>query len=162
HNGYVLSVCFSPEGTHILSGSSDSTLKLWERSSGKEVRTFKGHNGRVRSVCFSPEGTHILSGSSDSTVKLWERSSGNEVRTFKGHTDWVRSVCFSPEGKYILSGSLDYTLKLWDTRTGACLKTIPLLWVPLEIKAHPSKPGIFATANANGTVTFFDFGEIIR
>ncbi|NIM12527.1 MAG: hypothetical protein GTO45_10515, partial [Candidatus Aminicenantes bacterium] len=40
HQRGVNSVCFSPEGTHILSGSSDSTVKLWERSSGKEVRTF--------------------------------------------------------------------------------------------------------------------------
>jgi WD40 repeat protein len=95
-------------------------------------------------------------------VKLWDRAGGKEVRTFKGHSDWVRSVCFSPEGTFILSGSSDHTLKIWDRETGVCIKTIPLLWIPLEIKADPTRPGIFATANANGTVTFFDFREIIR
>ncbi|NIM16736.1 MAG: hypothetical protein GTO45_32505, partial [Candidatus Aminicenantes bacterium] len=134
----------------------------WDGTSGKEVRTFKGHEGYVMSVSFSPDGTHLLSGSSDQTVKLWDRTSGKEVRTFKGHSDWVRSVSFSPDGTHLLSGSSDKTVKLWDRETGARLKTIPLLWVPLEIKAHPTRPGIFATANRNGTVTFFDFSEIIR
>ncbi len=160
-NDYVRSVCFSPEWTHILSGSSDKTLKCWDRAGGKEVLTFKGHEGGVTSVCFSPEGTFILSGSDDQTVKLWERTSGKEVRTFKGHEGLVYSVCFSPEGAHILSGSSDHTLKIWDIETGACLKTIPLLWIPLEIKAAPTRPGIFATANANGTVTFFDFREVL-
>ncbi|NIM16245.1 MAG: hypothetical protein GTO45_29980 [Candidatus Aminicenantes bacterium] len=70
-------------------------------------------------------------------------------------------ACFSPDASQVISGSDDYILKLWDIETGQCIKTIELLWIPLEIKAHPTKPGIFATANANGTVTFFDFREII-
>jgi hypothetical protein len=52
-------------------------------------------------------------------------------------------------------------LKLWDAATGRCIKTIPLLWIPLDIKDMPGKPGIFATANANGTVTLFDFREVL-
>jgi WD40 repeat protein len=53
----------------------------------------------------------------------------------------------APDGKTVLSGSWDFTLKLWDVATGRCIKTIPLLWIPYEIKTMPGKPGIFATAN---------------
>jgi WD40 repeat protein/predicted AAA+ superfamily ATPase len=123
HSDGVNCVAVSPDGKYIVSGSSDHTVKLWERTSGKEVRTFKGHNGRVRSVCFSPEGTHILSGSDDNTVKLWDRAGGKEVRTFKGHNGRVRSVCFSPEGTHILSGSSDYTVKLWERTSGKEVRT---------------------------------------
>jgi WD40 repeat protein len=130
-------------------------------SSWHEELTFKEHNYLVNSACFSPDGHHILSGSKDSTLKLWDTETGKELCTFKGHDGTVWSVCFSPEGTHILSGSSDHTLKIWNIETGACIKTIPLLWIPLEIKAHPTKPGIFATANANGTVTFFDFREIL-
>jgi hypothetical protein len=45
--------------------------------------------------------------------------------------------------------------------TGECLKSIPLLWIPREIKAMPGKPGFFATANANGTVALFDLSEYV-
>jgi len=36
HEGYVNSVCFSPEGTFILSGSSDHPLKIWDRETGAD------------------------------------------------------------------------------------------------------------------------------
>ncbi|NIM16494.1 MAG: hypothetical protein GTO45_31160, partial [Candidatus Aminicenantes bacterium] len=68
HSGWVTCVAVSPDGKYILSGSDDQTVKLWDRTSGKEVRTFKGHSWAINSVSFSPDGTHLLSGSSDKTV----------------------------------------------------------------------------------------------
>jgi len=85
HSSLVTSVAFSPDGKYALSGSDDKTLKLWEISSGREIRSFKGHSDDVESVAFSPDGKYALSGSGDSTLKLWEISSGREIRSFKGH-----------------------------------------------------------------------------
>jgi WD40 repeat protein len=103
----------------------------------------------------------------DKNFNYYREYCGKELAGFLGspnlkHSGPVTCVAVSPDGTHLLSGSDDFTLKLWDRETGACLKTIPLLWVPFEIKAHPTKPGIFATANLNGTVTFFDFSAIIR
>ena len=53
-------------------------------------------------------------------------------------------------------------LKLWGIKTGTCIKTIPLLWRPFEIQFQPGSPGLFATANGNCTVTFFDIREILE
>jgi len=63
HAGKVKSVTFSPDGRYALSGSEDHTIKLWEVSTGKEIRTFKGLSQYVHSVAFSPNGEYILSGS---------------------------------------------------------------------------------------------------
>jgi WD40 repeat protein len=120
------------------------------------------HNGAVYCSAVSPDGRYIISGSYDHTLKLWDLETGKEVRTFRGHSNWVTSVDFSPQGNVILSGSEDSTLKLWDMETGQCIKTIPLLWKSMEIKPAPHQPGLFAAANANGTVTLFDFSEIIE
>ncbi|MBL7128352.1 MAG: caspase family protein [Ignavibacteria bacterium] len=116
HTSKVTSVCFSPDGNYILSGSSDKTVKLWDISNGKEIRNFTGHTRSVNSVCFSPDGKFVLSGSGDGTLKLWDISNGKEIRTFDGSTTGVNSVCFSPDGKYILSGGdyFDPTVKLWE------------------------------------------------
>jgi len=119
HIGYVTSVCFSPDGRYIASGSDDRTIRLWDIETGGEVRRFEGHTDKVTSVCFSPDGRYIASGSWDDTVSLLDIETGREVRRFKGHTDYsVESVCFSPDGRYIASGSEDRTIRLWDVRTG--------------------------------------------
>ena len=38
HSGWVLSVAYSPDGKHIVSGSRDNTVKIWDAQSGEEVR----------------------------------------------------------------------------------------------------------------------------
>jgi len=125
HSSYVNSVAFSPDGKYALSGSNDNTLKLWDISSGREIRTFKGHSSYVNSVAFSPDGKYALSGSMsmDKNLKLWEISSGREIRTFKGHSLYILSVAYSPDGKYALSGGVDNTLKLWEISSGCEIRT---------------------------------------
>ncbi|MDW7973025.1 MAG: caspase family protein [Thermodesulfovibrio sp.] len=123
HSKDVTSVFFSPDGKYIASGSRDKTVKLWEVSSGKNIRTFIGHSDYIYSVAFSPDGKYIASGSHDTTIKLWEVSSGKNIRTFIGHSGNVSSIAFSPDGKYIASGSGDKTIKLWEVSSGKNIRT---------------------------------------
>src|ERR1700727_590540 len=71
HSSSIYSVAFSPDGTGIVSGSSDNTLRLWDSVSGAHLNTLKGHSGYISSVAFSPDGTRIVSGSGDETLRLW-------------------------------------------------------------------------------------------
>ena len=87
----------------ILSGSEDTTIKLWSAKSGLNIKTFVGHTDYVISVCFSPnylQDNLILSGSFDNTIKLWSTQSGLNIKTFTGHTGPVTSVCFAPSIDY--------------------------------------------------------------
>ncbi|OGW25893.1 MAG: hypothetical protein A2X55_02890 [Nitrospirae bacterium GWB2_47_37] len=129
HTGTVNSVAFSPDGKYALSsGSYDKTLKLWDVSTGKEIRTFQGHENTVLSVAYSPDGRYALSGGWSNALKLWDIASGKEIRTFEGHKSRIASVAFSPDGRYALSGAGggiddDHTLKLWDVATGREIRT---------------------------------------
>ncbi|MEE1094103.1 MAG: hypothetical protein U0L08_04130, partial [Bacteroidales bacterium] len=71
HLGDVYSVAYSTDGTKIISGSVDNTIKIWDANTGKCLKTLEGHSDDVYSVAFSPDGTKIISGSGDETVKIW-------------------------------------------------------------------------------------------
>jgi WD40 repeat protein len=120
----VYSAVFSPDGRHIVSASSDGTVKMWDAESGREFRTFFGHTSRVLSVAFSPDGRRIVSASSDKTVKVWDTERGKEVRTLQGHTNNVTSAAYSSDGRHIVSTSLDKTVKVWDSESGRELYTL--------------------------------------
>jgi tetratricopeptide (TPR) repeat protein len=75
HTGWVSSVAFSPDGRRIVTGSWDSTAKVWDAQSGRETLTLKGHTNYVSSVAFSPDGRRIVTGSGDSTAKVWDTAS---------------------------------------------------------------------------------------
>jgi energy-coupling factor transporter ATP-binding protein EcfA2 len=117
HTESVSSVAYSPDGTRIVSGSRDKTLKVWDAATGQETLTLTGHTAGVSSVAFSPDGTRIVSGSDDKTLKVWDAATGQELLSLPGHTDEVTSVAFSPDGTRIVSGSYDKTLKVWDGST---------------------------------------------
>lgn len=117
------SVCFSPEGSKIVSGSgtlvdSNNTMKLWDAATGMELRTFDGHRSGARSVSVSPDGTQIVSASHDKSIKLWDTTTEEELRKLSGHTNNVLSVTLSPDGTQLVSGSLDNTVKVWCRKVG--------------------------------------------
>ena len=85
HSDIVLSVCICGDGSRIISGSRDETVKVWNAMSGVCVNTLEGHSNYVSSVCFSSDGTRIISGSWDKTVKVWDALSGVCVNALEGH-----------------------------------------------------------------------------
>jgi len=74
HKGGIYSMAFSPDGTRIVSGSDDKTIKLWDTLTGECLHTLNEHTNWVMSVVFSPDGGCIVSGSVDNTIKLWGRA----------------------------------------------------------------------------------------
>lgn len=120
----MTSASFSPDGTRIVSGSSDTVVRVWDAVTGVIVTRLKGHSKGVLSVAVTPDGSSLVSGSADRTIRVWDAESGTAVATFKGHSGAVKSVALSPDGSRVASGSEDKTVILWDTATGAIISTL--------------------------------------
>jgi hypothetical protein len=121
HEGLVRCVAFTPDGSKVVSGGQDKTIRIWDVKTGKELVIIKAHDEYVSSIAISPNGRQIASASADKTVKLWDFENGNLLRIFHGHTGLVTRVAFSKDGSTIASCSRDTTFRIWDVNTGDVL-----------------------------------------
>ena len=116
-------LAISPDGTHVVAGYWDGTVRIWDLRSYKEEHIFSGHKDRVYVLAISPDGQLIASGSRDKTIKVWDLHEKTEFLTFAGHADYVQLLAFTPDGTRLVSsalglGDLDTSIKVWDLRTG--------------------------------------------
>ena len=162
HSDWVNDCAFSPDGTKILSASSDGTLKLWNVETGEDLMTFRGHSFEVTACVFSPDGKNILSGGNDHTMKLWDVETGVEILTFKDHLFGIKACTFSPDGITILSASDD--LKLWSTKTGSEILTFKGHSQSVQDCAFSPDGKIVLSASNDKTLKLWDVetGAIIR
>lgn len=116
HYGLVSSLCFSPDGSLLASGSYDSIVILWKINDGSVVHHLN-HKDRVAAVAFSPDGNIVVSAGTDKTIKLWDVNTGERLKTFTGHTSRIHSVSFDLSGSILVSGG-DNELIIWDADTG--------------------------------------------
>jgi WD40 repeat protein len=134
--GIVYSAAFSPDGRSLLTGSGDGIARLWDPSTGLEIRPLAGQtrvastgflaglSQPVTSAAFSQDGRYILTGNADGSARLWDSSTGTQLRSFKGHAGSVYSVSFSPDNRFVVTGSNDTTTRIWDTATGKVLAVL--------------------------------------
>jgi WD40 repeat protein len=111
----------------IVTGSRDSTLRIWNPFSGNCDIICTGHSDKVlcstllpdspSCCCFAAE--RIASGSSDGTIKIWNTQNGNCDITYTEDLTWVTSICSLSDGR-IVSGSIDIhrCMKIWNPITG--------------------------------------------
>lgn len=116
HTGGVWIVSVSADGKRLLTSSDDTTLRLWDTDSGKELRVFSGHTKCIVAAALSPDGRRVLSGSGDKTVRLWDATTGTQLDSMTC-PDEVFCVTFGPEGKALFGGN-DRTMRVWDLNTG--------------------------------------------
>jgi WD40 repeat protein/serine/threonine protein kinase/Flp pilus assembly protein TadD len=120
HQRDVKALAYSPDGSRIVTGSSDKTAQLWDSRTCKPIGKTMTHTDAVESVAFSPDGSLVLTASKDKTARLWTSFDGTPVRTFK-HENGVTKAIFSPDGKTVFTASLDKTGRLWDRETGQAI-----------------------------------------
>jgi WD40 repeat protein len=136
----VLAMVFSPDGKRALSGGTDGSLRLWDVSSGAELKSIQAHSGWVgtKAVAFSPDGRFLLSvGGSDGQARLWDSSSGSLIRSFQVSDDrfvGIRRfggivngwVSFTPDSRRIIFMGSDASFRIFDVATGHEVATLVL------------------------------------
>jgi WD40 repeat protein len=80
HVGNISNLLFTRDGTGLISAGSEPVVRLWDPSTGKEVRRFVGHQAPVYSIALSPDSKMLASGGEDQTIRLWDVATGRELK----------------------------------------------------------------------------------
>ncbi|PWY86920.1 hypothetical protein BO70DRAFT_369951 [Aspergillus heteromorphus CBS 117.55] len=122
HGEAILATSFSPvNSSTMVTGSGDSTARIWDCDTGTPLHTLKGHTSWVLAVSFSPNGAMIATGSMDNTVRVWDAKKGQALGApLKGHAKWITNLAWEPyhlqeSGRpRLASASKDSTVRVWD------------------------------------------------
>lgn len=112
HDASVKTVALSPNGKYAATGSNDCTIKIWDLTTGVNLKTLLGHVGPISSIDYDSTGNYLVSASEDSTLRVWDVTYGKEIAQLEynagfttvetvrfGRTD--SNVVFSMENKAI-------------------------------------------------------------
>ena len=123
HGNSVLCVAYSPDGSRIVTGSTDGYAIIWDAATGSLLRKLPALGGFVCTASFSPDGTRIVTASGDAS-RVWDAGTGAGLLTIKGHSGQVVSASFSLDSTRIVAGVEDGAARVWEASTGAPLLTL--------------------------------------
>jgi F-box/WD-40 domain protein MET30 len=98
---------------YILTSALDSTIRLWETTTGRCLRTFFGHLEGVWAL--AADTLRIVSGAQDRMVKIWDPRTGKCERTFTGHAGPV--TCIGLGDSRFATGSEDCEVRMYSFRS---------------------------------------------
>nr|VZI20056.1 unnamed protein product [Spirometra erinaceieuropaei] len=122
HTGSVL--CLQYEGNLLISGSSDSSVRLWDLSTGECLHTLRHHSEAVLHLRF--RNNILVTCSKDRSIAVWDMGPYPQDiqlrQVLAGHRAAVNVVDF--DEKFIVSASGDRTIKVWTTDTANLVRTL--------------------------------------
>jgi len=128
HVKQINSVSASQNSKFIVTGSEDSTLKLWDAKNLKLLCTIVDHQSPIEIVEFSPDSTQFASVESwkmgsPGVIKVWDTTTCLLLRTifFRGE---VFSLTYSPNSK--LLAVTGWTTNIYNSATGQIIHEIPI------------------------------------
>ncbi|KAM9316683.1 jouberin [Gastrophryne carolinensis] len=122
HLNVVYDLCWSRDDQHLLSASSDATVRLW-RVALQDSSAFKvlPHPTFVYTAKFHPMSDDlVVTGCYDSVIRLWNvkvrEINAQLLREFEGHKSFINTLSFDAEGLHMFSGDSSGLIIVWNTR----------------------------------------------
>ncbi len=122
HKGFLNGVAITPNGITAVSGSNDTTIRLWNLESKQQIRILEDIPDVITSIDISNDGRWLIAGLMDESIFVCDLKE-NKSHFLSEHSENVWAVAISRDGKVGISGSSDCSVKVWDIRTGKVLVT---------------------------------------
>src|SRR5262249_52056692 len=128
HEGRVNILAFTHDSRHLVSGGMDRTARLWDITSGRELRTLIRGASPIYAVAFSPDGASLATGSFSSgqspperpELRIWDARLWQERLCLSLTDDGLTSLAFSADNKRLVVTSNSHP-SVVDASTGITL-----------------------------------------
>jgi WD40 repeat protein len=121
HTAPVTAIDFDPGGL-LVTTSWDGTIRIWDPTDGRQIRSLFGRWGSVFCAALSPDGRRLATGHGDGRARVWDTATWTTVRKLEGPSASIRSIAFSPDGRTVAGGTLHGQVWMWDPISGAPLR----------------------------------------
>jgi hypothetical protein len=124
-------LAFSPDGRSLATAEATSdqrgqAVRIWDLTTGTEVRALPPLPAAVHHLAFAPNGRTLAAAGSDGRTSVWGLADGRLRQVLQGHERAVRSVAYSPNGHTLATAGLDGVVRLWETETWTELAVLRL------------------------------------
>lgn len=169
HTAALWKIDVDAESRYLITGSNDKTVRVWDLSSHRLVRTLRppignGSEGEIHAVAISPDGETIACGGSTGrswentySIYLFDRRRGELIRRLTGLPGFIEHLVFSKDGRFLAAGiwkgiqvyrTLAYTQVGHDNNYGSGCSS-----------ADFNPKGQLATASYDGFIRLYDVTE---
>ncbi|KAK2560069.1 Transducin beta-like protein 3 [Acropora cervicornis] len=117
HMAPIASMVFDSTSTLLATGSSDSTIKVWDVIKQYYTHNFKGSSGVVSLVCFHPDPKvlQLFSASMDCKIRIWNLKKSGCVAVLESHFSAITSLAFSSSGDSMIRELNQWLCYLWGS-----------------------------------------------
>ncbi|KAG0198887.1 SCF ubiquitin ligase complex subunit cdc4 [Mortierella sp. GBA30] len=158
--GHTQSVrALAAEGSTLVSGSYDCSVRVWNICTGALVHRLMGHTQKVYSVVLDTERNQCMSGSMDAFVRIWSLEDGSCLHVLEGHGSLVGLLGLN--ANHLVSAAADCTVRIWDPARGVCLRILAAHAAAITCFQHDGNKVI---SGSDGNLKMWDFktGKFIR
>ncbi len=125
HEHPVRSIAFSTDGSTLISGGWDGSIRLWDTHTGNQQQKLDiTTEDRIFKVALSPDGSLFAAADGSGTIGLFHTKTGTRIQTLKGHSRAVLALTFSADMRTIASGSADGSIRIWEVASGETKRTL--------------------------------------
>lgn len=117
HRSTVHAVLVSPNGQTLASGSSDTSLNLWNLRTNRFTKTFVAHTGVILALAVTPDSKMLVSAATDG-VRAWDLIQQRSLGALVQFDNYLHAVTLSPDGKLAATGDRNGVVKLWNIGAG--------------------------------------------